>query len=348
MASILLCFLVSALALISSPPPALSQNLPPIVNGLSFTFYKSSCPNLDSIVRGFLKKEFKKNIGLAAALLRVHFHDCFVQGCDASVLLDGSASGPSEQEAPPNLTLRPEAFKAINDLRALIDRKCGRVVSCADVVALAARDSVFLSHSARRDGLKSHTRNFTARQHSPPRPQRLVILTHPLLRIISIAYRTPRRPHHGGHTIGAAATAPPLTTASSSSVDPTMDPNLLQKPPPHLPFFLTHPTTPPVLDIRSPTSSTTSTVRGSMNSRGFFTPTQEFVLWIPGRSRGGGIDFAAGISRFSLKDLGFRWEDGAAGRADGWEREIRSTVREECGEISMLARWGRKETSAAY
>ncbi|XP_020689438.2 cationic peroxidase SPC4 [Dendrobium catenatum] len=144
MASILLCFLVSALALISSPPPALSQNLPPIVNGLSFTFYKSSCPNLDSIVRGFLKKEFKKNIGLAAALLRVHFHDCFVQGCDASVLLDGSASGPSEQEAPPNLTLRPEAFKAINDLRALIDRKCGRVVSCADVVALAARDSVFL------------------------------------------------------------------------------------------------------------------------------------------------------------------------------------------------------------
>ena len=67
-----------------------------------------------------------------------------MQGCDASVLLDGSASGPSEQDAPPNLTLRPAAFKAINDLRALIDKKCGHVVSCADVVAIAARDSVAL------------------------------------------------------------------------------------------------------------------------------------------------------------------------------------------------------------
>jgi peroxidase len=67
-----------------------------------------------------------------------------VQGCDASILLDGSASGPSEQDAPPNLTLRAAAFKAINEIRALIDKACGRVVSCADVVAIAARDSVAL------------------------------------------------------------------------------------------------------------------------------------------------------------------------------------------------------------
>lgn len=67
-----------------------------------------------------------------------------MQGCDASVLLDGSASGPSEQQAPPNLTLRSAAFMAINDIRALIDKACGVVVSCADVVALAARDSVAL------------------------------------------------------------------------------------------------------------------------------------------------------------------------------------------------------------
>ncbi|KAH0463697.1 hypothetical protein IEQ34_008279 [Dendrobium chrysotoxum] len=61
----------------SSPPSTVA--FPPIVNGLSFTFYESSYANLDSIVRGFLKKQFKKDIGLAAALLRVHFHDCFVQ-----------------------------------------------------------------------------------------------------------------------------------------------------------------------------------------------------------------------------------------------------------------------------
>lgn len=86
MASVLLCLLVSAVALLSSPQPGLSQAVPPIVNGLSFTFYKSSCPKVESIVRDFLKKEFKKDIGLAAALLRVHFHDCFVQVSKYSLL----------------------------------------------------------------------------------------------------------------------------------------------------------------------------------------------------------------------------------------------------------------------
>lgn len=67
-----------------------------------------------------------------------------LQGCDASVLLDGSASGPSEQDAPPNLTLRARAFEIIDDLRARVHKECGRVVSCADIAAIAARDSVAL------------------------------------------------------------------------------------------------------------------------------------------------------------------------------------------------------------
>lgn len=51
----------------------------PLVNGLSWSFYKSSCPKLESLVRNELKKVFKKDIGQAAGLLRLHFHDCFVQ-----------------------------------------------------------------------------------------------------------------------------------------------------------------------------------------------------------------------------------------------------------------------------
>lgn len=60
------------------------------------------------------------------------------------MLLDGSASGPGEKEAPPNLTLRPEAFKIIENLRGLLEKSCGRVVSCSDITALTARDAVFL------------------------------------------------------------------------------------------------------------------------------------------------------------------------------------------------------------
>lgn len=66
------------------------------------------------------------------------------QGCDGSVLLDGSAGGPSEKSELPNLTLRKEAFKIINDLRDAVHKQCGRVVSCSDIVAIAARDSVVL------------------------------------------------------------------------------------------------------------------------------------------------------------------------------------------------------------
>lgn len=67
------------------------------------------------------------------------------QGCDSSVLLDGSAGRPStEQTAPPNLSLRQEAFDTIDDLSRRLQKECGRVVSCSDIVALAARDSVYL------------------------------------------------------------------------------------------------------------------------------------------------------------------------------------------------------------
>lgn len=56
-----------------------AQNLPPLARGLSMSFYEQSCPKLESIIRKQLQKEFKKDIGQAAGLLRIHFHDCFVQ-----------------------------------------------------------------------------------------------------------------------------------------------------------------------------------------------------------------------------------------------------------------------------
>lgn len=67
-----------------------------------------------------------------------------LQGCDASVLLDGSASGPSEQDAPPNLSLRAKAFEIIENIRRQVHRRCGAIVSCADITALTARDAIVL------------------------------------------------------------------------------------------------------------------------------------------------------------------------------------------------------------
>lgn len=42
-------------------------------------FYSSSCPKAETIVRSTVESYFKKDPAIAAGLLRLHFHDCFVQ-----------------------------------------------------------------------------------------------------------------------------------------------------------------------------------------------------------------------------------------------------------------------------
>jgi peroxidase len=47
--------------------------------GLSPQFYQFSCPQANDIVMSVLEKAIAKDIRTAASLLRLHFHDCFVQ-----------------------------------------------------------------------------------------------------------------------------------------------------------------------------------------------------------------------------------------------------------------------------
>ncbi|XP_028767924.1 peroxidase 12 [Neltuma alba] len=170
--SSLLYSLLFISCLVLSATKAESQAKPPIVNGLSWTFYESSCPGVESMVTKHLKSVFKKDIGQAPALLRIFFHDCFVQGCDGSILLDAIApSNQSERDSRSNGGIRTEALKTIDDIRELVHKKCGRVVSCADIVALAGRDAVVLTGGpsfpvplGRRDSL---TLNFDETSNLP-------------------------------------------------------------------------------------------------------------------------------------------------------------------------------------
>ncbi|XP_006846908.2 peroxidase 12 [Amborella trichopoda] len=111
----------------------------PIAPGLSWTYYINACPALEPLVQEKIASILSQDVTLAPAILRLQFHDCFVLGCDASILLARS----EEQDAAPNLTLRREAFQLISEIKSLVDAHCGVVVSCADILALAARDSVY-------------------------------------------------------------------------------------------------------------------------------------------------------------------------------------------------------------
>jgi peroxidase len=47
--------------------------------GLEVGYYKKSCPRVEHIVRAEVKKFVYKNAGIGAGLIRLLFHDCFVQ-----------------------------------------------------------------------------------------------------------------------------------------------------------------------------------------------------------------------------------------------------------------------------
>ncbi|XP_022766541.1 peroxidase 64-like [Durio zibethinus] len=132
MAAVVALALAFLLFPISSPVRALSSN-----------YYDQTCPHLESIVTRSVKKAMSNDKTVAAALLRMHFHDCFIRGCDASVLLNSKGNNKAEKDGPPNISLR--AFYVIDHAKKALESKCPGVVSCADILALAARDAVALS-----------------------------------------------------------------------------------------------------------------------------------------------------------------------------------------------------------
>ncbi|XLR34775.1 hypothetical protein S83_062675, partial [Arachis hypogaea] len=95
-----------------------------------------------------------------ATLIRMHFHDCFIRGCDGSVLLNNT-NKQAEKNAPPNLTVR--GFDFIEGIKSLVEVACPGVVSCANILTLAAKDSIVATGglfwqvpTGRRDGLVSN------------------------------------------------------------------------------------------------------------------------------------------------------------------------------------------------
>uniref|UniRef100_A0A7N0UFA4 Peroxidase n=1 Tax=Kalanchoe fedtschenkoi TaxID=63787 RepID=A0A7N0UFA4_KALFE len=136
-------------------------------------FYAQTCPNLTRIVAREVIRAVFNDTSIAPALVRLHFHDCFVNGCDASLLLDGS---DGEKFAFPNVN-SVRGYEVIDAIKAAVESKCSGVVSCADIATLAARDSVVLSGGpfwrvalGRRDGLVASQSGANSNLPSPFEP----------------------------------------------------------------------------------------------------------------------------------------------------------------------------------
>ncbi|QCE05178.1 peroxidase [Vigna unguiculata] len=112
---------------------------------LSATFYSNTCSNVSTIVRNSVQQALTSDSRIAASLTRLHFHDCFVDGCDGSILLDvGGNITQSEKTAAPNAN-SIRGFDVVDSIKSSVESSCPGVVSCADILALAAESSVSLS-----------------------------------------------------------------------------------------------------------------------------------------------------------------------------------------------------------
>ncbi|KAI5419732.1 Peroxidase 17, partial [Lathyrus oleraceus] len=95
-------------------------------------------------VRDVMKKAPVKEPRSLASVMRFQFHDCFVNGCDASMLLDDTPTMLGEKLALSNInSLR--SFEVVDRVKEALEKACPGVVSCADIIIMASRDAVALT-----------------------------------------------------------------------------------------------------------------------------------------------------------------------------------------------------------
>ncbi|VVB05096.1 unnamed protein product [Arabis nemorensis] len=111
---------------------------------LSRNFYSKTCSNVEQIVENVVNKKVKQTFVTIPATLRLFFHDCFVNGCDASVMIQSTPKNKAEKDHSDNVSLAGDGFDVVIQAKKALDATphCRNKVSCADILTLATRDVV--------------------------------------------------------------------------------------------------------------------------------------------------------------------------------------------------------------
>ncbi|KAH0717038.1 hypothetical protein KY290_013591 [Solanum tuberosum] len=133
--------------------------------GLVMDYYKRTCPQAEDIIKEQVNLLYKQQQNNAFSWLRNVFHNCFVESCDASLLLDST--------------------------REMLE--CHDVVSCTDIIVLSGRDGIVALggpyiplKTGRRDGRRS--RADILEQHLPSHNESISVV---LERFANIGINTP-------------------------------------------------------------------------------------------------------------------------------------------------------------
>ncbi|CAJ1968491.1 unnamed protein product [Sphenostylis stenocarpa] len=132
---------------------------------LQLNYYSTSCPKAEDIIKQQVTELYHKHGNTAVSWVRNLFHDCVVKSCDASLLLETARDGTVVSEQTSERSFGMRNFKYVSTIKAAVEQECPLTVSCADIVALSARDGISLlggpsieMKTGRRDSKESYAK----------------------------------------------------------------------------------------------------------------------------------------------------------------------------------------------
>ncbi|CAN1273509.1 Peroxidase 55 [Linum perenne] len=301
---------------------------------LAENFYAGSCPNVEAVVQQAVRAKARNNLATIPGTLRMFFHDCFVTGCDASVMV-ATPNGDAEKDAPDNLSLAGDGFDTIIKAKTAVEAVCPGVVSCADIMAMAARDVVsiqaggpsFKVELGRRDSIVSSASLVAGNLPEPSMtlPQlNAIFWKNNLTQFDMIALS-------GAHTLGFShcnrIAKRIYSWSPNSTVDPSLDPTyskeLMKQCKPNA-----NPNIAISIDPTTPSTFDNVYYQNLIGGKGLFTSDQ--VLYTDSRSKPTVVDFANNAGDFNGAFVMAMRKLGRVGVKTGKQGRIRS----ECTDIN--------------